>query len=287
MGKQVLVIHGGAGAREGHHTTFQLYSQSLDRIVEEAWQALQSEGSRAAVLHAVRLLEDDPVFNAGFGSRLQRDGHVRMSAALMDGAGGRFSGVVNVQEVEHPIDIAEALSDREHRVLAGPPATDFARDVLGMEIFDPTTPHRLDEHRRHKAGKMGTVGAVALDRDGSIWVGTSTGGVGYEIPGRMSDSATVAGTYASADAGVSCTGQGEHIVDHAAAARVLTRVCDGASLAHAVEKTIAEADRLSMDYGLIGLDRDGNAIAAQTKGMTTLFCIRDESGRRGFLDSTP
>ena len=112
MGKQVLIIHGGAGAREGHHTTFQLYGQSLDRIVEEAWPILQSEGSRAAVLHAIRLLENDPVFNAGMGSRLQRDGHVRMSAALMDGVGGRFSGVVNVEDVEHPIDIAAALADR-------------------------------------------------------------------------------------------------------------------------------------------------------------------------------
>jgi L-asparaginase len=208
-----------------------------------------------------------------------------MSAALMDGVAGRFSGVVNVEEVEHPIDIAASLGDQEHRVLAGPPATDFARNVLEMSAFDPRTPHRLDEHRSRETGRTGTVGAVALDADGSIWAGTSTGGVGYEIPGRMSDSATVAGTYANALAGVSCTGQGEHIVDHAAAARVLTRVCDGMSLAAAVDKTIAEADRQSLDYGLIGLDREGHALAAQTSDMTTLFCIRDDAGRRGFFDS--
>jgi len=285
MGKPVLVIHGGAGAREGHHTTFQLYSRSLDRIVEDAWQVLCSDGSRAAVLHAIRLLEDDPIFNAGLGSRIQKDGQVRMSAALMDGVAGRFSGVVNVEDVEHPIDIAASLGDHEHRVLAGPPATDFARNVLEMSAFDPRTPHRLDEHRSRETGRTGTVGAVALDANGSIWVGTSTGGVGYEIPGRMSDSATVAGTYANALAGVSCTGQGEHIVDHAAAARVLTRVCDGMSLTAAVDKTIAEADRQSLDYGLIGLDREGNALAAQTSDMTTLFCIRDDAGRRGFFDS--
>ena len=285
MAKKVLIIHGGAGAREGHHTTFQLYSASLDRIVEEAWLSLGSEGARAAVLHAIRLLEDDPIFNAGFGSRIQRDGQVRMSAALMDGRVGRFSGVVNVQEVQHPIDVAAALAEREHRVLAGPPATDFARDVLGMEAFDPKTPHRLDEHCSQKAGKKGTVGAVALDTDGAIWAGTSTGGVGYEIPGRVSDSATVAGTYASAAAGVSCTGQGEHIVDHAAAARVLTRVCDGMSLLQAVDKTIAEANKNGMDYGLIGLDSEGHALAAQTEDMTTLYCIRDDTGRHGFLES--
>jgi len=285
MGKPVLVIHGGAGAREGHHTTFRLYARSLDRIVEDAWQVLCSDGSREAVLHAIRLLEEDPIFNAGLGSRLQKDGHVRMSAALMDGVAGRFSGVVNVEEVEHPIDIAAALADHEHRVLAGPPATDFARNVLEMNVFDPRTPHRLGEHQACATGKTGTVGAVALDADGSIWVGTSTGGVGYEIPGRMSDSATVAGTYANALAGVSCTGQGEHIVDHAAAARVLTRVCDGMSLATAVDKTIAEANRESLDYGLIGLDREGHALAAQTSDMTTLFCIRDDAGRRGFFDS--
>ena len=127
MAKKVLIIHGGAGAREGHHTTFQLYAASLDRIVEEAWLSLGSEGARAAVLHAIRLLEDDPIFNAGFGSRIQRDGQVRMSAALMDGRVGRFSGVVNVQEVQHPIDAGVAV-DRNF--------VDGARDLSLLQKFD-------------------------------------------------------------------------------------------------------------------------------------------------------
>ncbi len=284
MASEVLIIHGGAGAREGHHTTFQLYAESLERIVEDAWQTLLSEGAEPAVLHAIRLLEDDPIFNAGYGSRIQRDGHVRMSAALMHGKSGRFSGVVNAEDIQHPIDVAAALAEREHRVLAGPPATAFARDELGMQRFDPVTPHRLDEHRKHKKGRTGTVGAVALDADGEIWTGTSTGGVGYEIPGRVSDSATVAGTYATPVVGISCTGQGENIVDHAAAARVATRVTDGMELQAAVKKTIAEANALSMDYGLIALAADGSALALQTEQMTTLYYVRDHQGHRGFLD---
>ena len=266
-----LVIHGGAGAREGDHTTFQRYADSLAAIIEEAWETLVSGNARDAVLHAVRMLEDEPVFNAGIGSRLQKDGTARMSAALMDGVGRRFSGVVNVERIRHPIDVADNLSEQDHRVLAGEPATRYARETLGMADFDPVTPHRLDEHRRHKEGKFGTVGAVALDNEGVIWAGTSTGGVGYEIPGRMSDSATVAGTYAAPEVGISCTGQGEHIVDHAAAVRVVTRVEDGATLDQAVKNTIAEADRLGLEYGLIALDRGGHAIAAQTSEMTTLY----------------
>ncbi len=279
-----LIIHGGAGAREGTHTTFRRYADSLDRIIEDAWTVLREEGALAAVLRATRDLEDDPVFNAGFGSRLQADGAARMSAALMDGRRGRFSGVINVERVQHPIDVAARLQGEDHAVIGGDPATRYARDVLGLPDFDPVTEHRRDEHARSAAGRSGTVGAVAVDSSGELWAATSTGGVGYETPGRVSDSATVAGNYASAAAGVSCTGIGEQIVDHAAAARVVLRVEDGAGLDDAVARSMAEADARGMEYGLIALDAAGHAVAGRTRDVTTLFCIRDASGRRGFLD---
>jgi len=236
------------------------------------------------VLHAIRLLEDDPLFNAGLGSRLQRDGVARMSAALMDGAGGRFSGVINVERVRHPIDVAAALGGDKHRVLAGEFATRFARS-LGMGDFDPSTPHRLAEHQRRLAGESGTVGAVAVDRHGAVWAATSTGGVGFETPGRVSDSATVAGTYADSAVGVSCTGIGEHIVDHGAATRVAVRVADGMTLEEAIGRTLGEADQRGLEYGLIAVDREGLAMAGTTYGMTTLWAARDWSGRRDFLGS--
>lgn len=282
MSPTALIIHGGAGAREGMHTSVQDYGRSLDRVLSRAWSVLQQSDAREAVLHAVRLLEDDALFNAGFGSRLQGDGVVRMSAALMDGAAGRFSAVINVERVRHPIDVAAALGGEQHRVLAGMQATAFAR-LRGMDDFDPVTPHRLAEHQRRLAGKAGTVGAVALDRDGRIWAATSTGGVGFETPGRVSDSATVAGNYADSGVGVSCTGVGEHIVDHGAAMRVAVRVIDGMTLEAAIARTIGEADRRGLEYGLIAVDRHGTTMAGSTRGVTTLWAARDESGQRDFL----
>ncbi len=216
-----LIIHGGAGAREGAHTSFRRYADSLDVIAEAAWAVLQADGAEAAVMRAIRDLEDDPVFNAGLGSRLQADGAARMSAALMDGLRGRFSGVINVERIRNPIDVALRLQGEDHAVIAGDQATRYAREVMGLDDFDPVTEHRLAEHARNAAGRTGTVGAVAVDADGELWAGTSTGGVGYETPGRVSDSATVAGNYAGRSAGVSCTGIGEQIVDHAAAARTI------------------------------------------------------------------
>ena len=279
-----LIIHGGAGAREGAHTTFRRYADSLDRIVEDAWRVLEREGARASVLNAIRALEDDPIFNAGLGSRLQRDGEARMSAALMNGPSGLFSGVINVERIQHPIDVADALQAAPHAVLSGHGATLYARETLGMADFDPATAHRREEHEAHLAGRTGTVGAVAVDAGGALWAGTSTGGVGYETPGRVSDSATVAGNYANADVGVSCTGIGEEIVNHAAAARVVLRVEEGAAVIDAVERTIREADARGLEYGLIALDRQGNAVAGRTREMTTLYCSRDALGRKSFLD---
>lgn len=285
MSDHAIIIHGGAGAREGIHADFGRYADSLRPILDLAWATLVDAGAREAVMHAVRALEDDPIFNAGLGSRLQRDGAARMSAALMDGQTGRFSGVINVERVRHPIDVAAVLRERDHRVLAGDHATRFAR-AEGFEDFDPVTEHRRQEHARHLEGRMGTVGAVALDREGRLWAATSTGGVGYEIPGRVSDSATVAGTYADPAVGVSCTGIGEHIVDHGAAVRLATRVADGSPLVAAIERTIAEADARRLEYGLIALGRDGAPQTGSTAGVTTLWAARNPGGHRDFLDQT-
>ncbi len=277
-----LIIHGGAGAREGSHVGFPQYQASLSSIRDAAWRVLLSDGARAAVLAAVRLLEDDPIFNAGLGSRLQRDGAVRMSAALMDAEQGVFAGVVNIERVRHPIDVADALSSRQHTVVSGAGATALARE-LGMDVFDPITEHRLEEYRQHLEGDTGTVGAVALDEAGRICAGTSTGGVGYELPGRVSDSPTVAGTFAGKAAGVSCTGIGEHIVNHGAAVRIVTRVEDGAGLDQAVARTIAEADQRGFEYGLIAVDGAGRPVAGGTRDMVTLYASRAHDGDKDFL----
>jgi L-asparaginase len=269
-----LIIHGGAGARETGPGQSEQYAEHLQRIIQQSYPVLLHDGARAAVIHAIRLLEDDPLFNAGTGSRLQRDGVVRMSAALIDSRQQTFAGVINVERIRHPIDFADHLSRQRHTVLAGDKATTYARQS-GFGEHDPVTEYRRREFEQKRPGTSGTVGAVALDVEQILCAGTSTGGIGWETPGRVSDSATVAGTYASAAARVSCTGSGEQIVHHAVAARIITRIEDGLSLPEAVDRTIAEANHRGYQYGLIGLDSQGTWSAQQTLGVTTLFAVHD------------
>lgn len=270
-----LIIHGGAGMREGRHAKLVEYAEHLQQIINRSYPLLLGEGAEAAVLDAIRRLEDDPLFNAGTGSRLQSDGRVRMSAALMDSQRKKLAGVMNIENVRHPIDLANHLMTERYSMLCGDQATRYAR-TLDIAEYDPVTAHRQQEFNERNSGKTGTVGAVAVDAKGVICAGTSTGGVGFETPGRVSDSATVAGTYTSANVGVSCTGVGEHIVNHAVAARIVTRVDDGLTLDEALAKTITEANQRYYQYGLISLDRNGRWAVNQTRGVTTLFAVHDE-----------
>lgn len=280
--KPRLIIHGGAGRMEGIYDHQQKVGLLLLSIAQSSYSMLLKNGARRAVLHAVRMLEDDPHFNAGTGSRLQEDGKIRMSASLMDSSTGIFSAVINVQSIRNPIDIADMLSREKHTVLAGDKATEYCRQ-RGVELYDPTTELRLSEYEDCCKGKYGTVGAVALDADGTIAAGTSTGGIGCEIPGRVSDTATVAGNYASAAAGVSCTGIGEDIVNDAVAVRIITRVQDGMPLKKAVNKTLMEARKSGKRYGCIAVDKNSNVENGySTEGMYYIY--HDGRGFISFLD---
>ncbi len=272
--KPVLIIHGGAGRIEEGGIDLLEYRKSLGEIVRAGYNRLQKEGARAAVLHVVRLMESDERFNAGHGARLQQDGRARLSASLMDSCSGRFSGVINVENVEHPILLAALLSHENNRVLAGAEATAFARRQ-GMNYFNPVTPVRQTEYRRRLTAEHGTVGAVALDKTGVICAGTSTGGTGYEMAGRVSDSPTVAGNYASAEAGISCTGIGEQIVDMAAAAQAVARIEEGRDVAEAVRKTIAEGIVRGYRFGMIALDRQGRTAIGETPGVRVTWARCD------------
>ena len=193
-----------------------------------------------------------------------------MSAALMDGVKNRFSGVINVQNIRFPIEAAALLSKEKNKVLSADQATEFCRKH-GFDEHDPVTPARLQEYEQKCSGIHGTVGIVALDKKGSIIAGTSTGGIGHEIPGRVSDSPTVAGTYASSKAAVSCTGVGEQITQQAAAAKIVTRVEDGMSLHEAVSKTLMESNNFNYSFGLISLDADGQIEIGKTAALGEVY----------------
>jgi L-asparaginase len=210
------------------------------------------------VVYAVSLLEDDALFNAGIGSQIQSDGKIRMSASLMDGFTQKMSGVINIEAVKNPIQVAEILLSYDDKVLGGSGATNFARQH-GFENFATEIPQRRAEYEsKLESTRIGTVGCVALDKDGKIAVATSTGGKGFEMPGRISDSATVAGNYANGFCGVSLTGVGEDIVSGAVAAKIVTRVTDGFSLQDAFTKTFEELKPFDGFAGAIAIDNKGN-----------------------------
>ena len=273
-----LIIHGGAGSLEGKLEHAQVMHDSLCKIWEESFDLLQKGTAEETVCHAIRMLEDDPIFNAGTGSKLQADGQVRMSSALMDGTNNRFSGVINVQNIRNPIEAAALLSKEENTVLSGAQATEFCRKN-GMDDYNPVTQERLEDYKKRCSGKHGTVGTVALDNEGHIFAGTSTGGIGYEIPGRVSDCPTVAGTYASKKAGVSCTGIGEQITQQAAAAKIVTRVEDGMPLHDAVTLTMSESNKFSYLYGLISLDSEGHVEVGKTEALDEVFYAFHDNNR--------
>jgi L-asparaginase len=272
-GRPKLIIHGGAGSALQGQGAIAAVRQALHTIVEQIYaQLLAGVDATTAVIDGCQLLEDHPRFNAGKGSVLQSDGQVRMSASLMDGTRQSFSGVINVARIQHPIDLAAFLQQAPDRVLSDYGSAELARE-LQLPVFDPTTELRLQEwlqERQHNFQKSmagvvaepvearrGTIGVVALDSQGRIAAGTSTGGKGLERLGRVSDSAMPAGNYANSSAGISCTGIGEDIIDECLAARLVIRVTDGLSLSQAFEKSFTEASQRQRDLGAIGIDRTG------------------------------
>ncbi|MGC9502486.1 isoaspartyl peptidase/L-asparaginase [Baaleninema sp.] len=302
-----LIVHGGAGSSLQGKGGIDAVRQALYQIVDEVYGLLRDGKSATdAVVRGCQLLEDNPRFNAGTGSVLQSDGQIRMSASLMEGISQRFSGVINVSRVKNPIDMAKFLQGERDRTLSDMGAAELARE-LHLPIFDPTTDKRLkewlqdrkDNFQRSMANVIaedeagrGTIGVVALDSQGRIAAGTSTGGKGFERIGRVSDSAMPAGNYANRFAGVSCTGIGEDIVDECLAARIVVRVTDGMSLQEAMVRSFEEATENQRDLGAIALDAQGNiawgktsevVLAAYTDGETRGDSLEAENGTVVFV----
>lgn len=254
-----VIIHGGFFSESSQsHETKVAKQQALLRIAKASHDYLKTHSAVETVVFAVSLLEDDPLFNAGTGSQIQSDGKIRMSASLMDGETQRFSGVINIEAVKNPIQVAEKLMPYDDRVLGGEGATHFARKN-GFAEFSTEIPQRRSEYEaKLQSNGSGTVGCVALDKDGKLAAATSTGGKGFEMPGRISDSATVAGNYANPFCAVSLTGVGEDIVSNATAAKIVTRVTDGFTLEEAFAKTFEELKPYDGFAGAIAIDSQGN-----------------------------
>jgi beta-aspartyl-peptidase (threonine type) len=269
----MILVHGGAGlvGAERHDRL-----RAGVRAAAAAGHAILARGGAAldAVVAAVRVLEDDPEFNAGTGSVLTRDGTVETDAAVMDGATQRVGAVAAVPELGAPVAVARAVLDAgEHVLLAGPAALEFAA-VIGIQPAPPgalvteRARVRLAEALARRAPPEpggGTVGAVARDSEGRFASATSTGGITGKRRGRVGDSPIPgAGTWADAACAISATGDGEAILRVALARDVAARLAAGTPLRAAVTGALEALHRLTGGAaGLIALDPSG-LVALQT-----------------------
>ena len=270
-----IIIHGGFFSESDQSHEVKIAKQnSLKEIAKLSFEFLKNHSAEQTVVHAVKLLEDDLLYNAGIGSQIQSDGKIRMSASLMNGASQKFSGVINIENVKNPIEVAQVLMKEDDRVLGGNGAEIYATEN-GFENFSTEIPQRRKEYEEKlKNGGKGTVGCVALDSEDRLAAATSTGGKGFELVGRVSDSATVAGNFANEHCAVSCTGVGEDIVSNATAAKIVIRVTDGFFLNDAVEKTFTELKEIDGFAGAIAIDKNGN-VAHQDSHPTMVFASYD------------
>lgn len=270
-----LVLHGGAGGRveelslEAHG----LYEQGLAAAYEGGAGILAAGGSAIdAVCETVRRLEDNPLFNAGRGAALTSTGRAELDACVMTGD-GRAGAVAVVRTAKNPVLVARAvLEESEHVLLVSP--GDDALETWGIERETPdyfVTEARQRQlanvkARRLEGSRHGTVGAVAVDRDGRVAAATSTGGMVNQSDGRVGDTPVVgAGTYArDGFVAVSCTGAGEAFIEGAVAHDIFARMrYGGAELATAVVATIeAELDSRNAIGGVIAVGADGRLVVA-------------------------
>lgn len=280
-----IVVHGGAGAISPDDRARACALGCLEAA--RAGHRILAAGGTAldAVVAACRILEDDPLFNAGTGSCLNADGEVEMDACLMDGATLRAGAVAAIRRVRHPIEVARLVMERSpHVLLAAEGAERFAR-AHGVPPWPSallTTERALARWREGRRGggakEPGTVGAVALDDHGHVAAATSTGGTAGKLPGRIGDSPLPgAGTYADDRGGaVSATGQGEALVRVVLAKHVCDRLVAGDTARQAAESALRELARVEGEGGLIVVDRQGRiGIATNAPRMSRAWIDAD------------
>lgn len=286
-----LVIHGGAGRilrSEMKPEQEKACRTGLEAALKAGYAVLESGGSSLdAVEAAVRVLEDDPSFNAGKGAVLTAEGQAELDAAIMDGRKQAAGSVAGLRHIRNPISLARKVMERSpHVMLIGDGAEAFAR-TQGLAFVAPDyfiTPQRREAWRKAKAkaeggDPKGTVGAVALDQQGNLAAATSTGGMMMKRWGRVGDAPLIgAGTWAdNATCAVSCTGWGEFFIRTAVAHDIAARMAyGGAKLEGAAQASLDKAKALGGDGGLIALDVQGHlTLPFNTQGMFRGFRMSD------------
>ncbi|MBW2937359.1 isoaspartyl peptidase/L-asparaginase [Aureisphaera sp. CAU 1614] len=298
--KFAIVIHGGAGTilKENMSDSLETaYRNKLEEAIKVGHEILKNGGTALeAVTNAINVMEDSPLFNAGKGAVFTHEETNELDASIMDGNTLNAGAVAGVTHIKNPINLAyEVMVNSEHVMLAGNGAEEFAK-LRGFELVDPYyfyTENRFQSLQRIKQkekteldhngktafadpfikdSKFGTVGCVALDKNGSIAAGTSTGGMTNKRWNRIGDAPIIgAGTYANnATCGVSSTGWGEYFI-RAMVAHDISAMMEykGVSLQEATQEVIhKKIPALGGDGGIVALDKDGNiAMEFNTAGM--------------------
>jgi len=286
--KYRMVIHGGAGTIHRAEMTPEnekAHRAGLEQSLKAGYEILARGGSSLdAVEAAVRVLEDNPLFNAGRGAVFTHEGTNELDASIMDGKTLKAGAVAGVKHIANPISLARMVMEKSrHVMLQGDGAEAFAT-TMGVPLVDPKyfyTEERWQELQKAKSSpvptpgsdqdKHGTVGAVALDQSGNLAAGTSTGGITNKLFGRVGDSPIIgAGTYAdNHSCAVSCTGDGEYFIRAVVAHRISSLMeYKGLSLKEAAQRALDKAANLGGTGGLIALDRKGDfAMPFNTSGM--------------------
>ena len=298
--KYVVVIHGGAGTILKKDMSPELEEQYRAKLKEALTQSYQKikegKSSLEAVEAAIVVMEDSPLFNAGKGAVFTSDGRNELDASIMYGKDKSAGAVAGLTVVKNPIKAAIAVMQKsEHVMMIGKGAEQFAKKE-GLEIVNPKyfwTQHRWDALQKVKKAelkanqpnamknshypsyywvdkKFGTVGCVALDKDGNISAGTSTGGMTNKKYGRVGDAPIIgAGTYADKNVGIPGTGWGEFYIRTSAARTVAAKYeYQNKDVKTATQEVMLEIEKLGGDGGMIALDKNGNvAMTFNTEGM--------------------
>jgi beta-aspartyl-peptidase (threonine type) len=270
-----IVVHGGAGVLLNLSNEQQLkIEKKVSKTLLLAYEIIKNGGSSLdAVEFAVSEFEDSPMFNAGRGSVYTFDEIQEMDASIMFGLDRSAGAVASVKTIKNPISLArKVLEETEHVLLVSDGAESFAKDV-GEQIVDPSYFHsdkNLKRLRKSKSkitenhliqDKIGTVGAVALDKEGNIAAATSTGGMTNKMPGRVGDTPIIgSGTWAQNEVcGVSSTGHGEFFIKFQVAKEVCTRIeYLNQSLEESSTNIIEELKKIGASGGLIAIDKNAN-----------------------------
>lgn len=296
--KYVMVIHGGAGTITRANLSPEMekqYRAKLTEALQKGYEQIKAgKSSLDAVTAAIIVMENSPLFNAGKGSVFTADGKNEMDAAIMNGTNLKAGAVAEVGNIKNPILAARAVMEKsEHVMLEGRGAEQFAKEQ-GLEIVDPKyfwTKSRWESLQKVKElekkkttaipnqkipnyavidKKFGTVGAVALDKNGNLAAGTSTGGMTNKKFGRVGDSPIIgAGTYANSQVGMSATGWGEFFIRTVATKTAADRMAFlHETVGDATQAVIDQIGKMGGDGGIIALDKDGHvATPFNTEGM--------------------